>query len=308
MKPVSGPLIKKIAVLTLLFVLSGLILNQVAKSATNISATDRWAWNDISGWWDLYITNTVEVQNSKMTGYASSSLNEISFDCATTPIGNICGTSNYRVCNGNSSGVTCNNDASGNLSGCAWNDNFGWTSFWCGDYDCQGGNICSTADYRVTIDSSGDFHGYAWNDATGWTSFNCAEPSLCGSSNYKVNTSWSAGATTGTLESAIFDTQTQGILNNVLWQGAQPAGTCVKFQIAVATSSGGPWNYYGPGMISSVYFGGSCPGPNQTIKISGTDRSWVNNKRYLRYKVTLESDEAGSQTPTVEDIILNWSY
>lgn len=293
---------KKITILTILSILlfNGFLIGRLIKikSATNIDSTDRWAWNDISKWWDLYITNTVEVKNTKITGYASSSLGDFSFDCATSPIGNICGISDYKV----------TNNGDGDLAGCAWNDNVGWTSFWCGDYDCQGGNICALSNYRVTIDANGEFHGYAWNDAIGWISFNCNEPALCGSSNYKVKTAWRRGAITGNLESAIFDAQTQGILNSILWQGSQPAGTCVKFQIAVATSSSGPWNYYGPGMTPNTYFGGSCPGPNQTIKISGTDRAWVNNQRYLRYKVILESNVSGTQTPTVEDIILNWSY
>lgn len=277
------------------------------QSATNIHPTDKWAWNDSLGWLDFYSTNSVEVKGEKLTGYASSSIGEVSLDCATTPLGNICGTSQYQVCNGDSSGVVCTAAANGQLSGCAWNDDVGWTSFWCGDYDCEGGNICGTSNYRVTIDSNGDFNGYAWNDAAGWISFNCADLGLCGDSSYKVNTTWRAGYISGQIESISFDMEKEGTINSVIWQGTQPSGTCVKFQIGVADSSVGPWTYYGPGQDSLQYFGNSCPGPNTPIKITGTDRAWVNNNRYLRYKIFLESNTLQDQTPTVDSIILNWS-
>ena len=279
----------------------------IVKAVTNIDSSDKWAWSDVSGWWDLYAESTVEVQPTKMTGYASSTIGDISFDCATTRNGDICSTSDYKVCNGDSSGVTCTADADGDLSGCAWNDEIGWISFWCGDYDCQGGNTCSSSNYRVTIDANGNFNNYAWNDIDGWISFNCADPGVCGSSNYKVNTSWRAGKVTGDLTSSIFDTQVKGILNSIIWQGAQPSGTCVKYQLAVSNSSSGPWTYYGPGQDTGAHFGNSCPGPNTSIKITGTDRSWVNNQQYLRYKFFLESNNIQTLTPTVNNIILNWS-
>lgn len=283
-----------------------------ANPGTNIDSTNRHAWSDVSGWWDFHYYHNVVVGTSTLSGYASSSIGEISLNCATSPLGDICGTSNYKVTNPN---------GSGQLSGCAWNDTIGWISFWCGDGDCDGSGIedasstCSNSNYRVTIDANGIFHGYAWNDVEGWISFNCIEPGACGSSDYKVETSWRAGVLTGTLDSSIFDTQVlQGAtLNSIIWQGSQPAGTCVKFQIAASNNSSGPWNFLGPDAAcdgsgdAGTYFGSSCPGPNSPIQIKGCDPAWIKNNRYLRYRVILTSDTAQSLTPRVDDIILNWS-
>lgn len=281
---------------------------------TNISsnATSSMAWSDISGWWDFHKTHTVIVGTSTLVGYASSSIEEISLDCATSPIGDICSTSDYQV---------TNPDGSGNLSGCAWNDQISWISFWCGDGDCDGSGVedasstCSSSNYRVTIDANGIFQGYAWNDDEGWISFNCANNNGCGISDYKVETSWRAGKLTAILESSIFDAQIAGgvTLNSIIWQGSQPAGTCTKFQIAASNSSSGPWSFWGPDIAcdgqgdTDQFFGATCPGPNSAIEIKSCDREWIKDNRYLRYRVTLESNLAQSMTPRIDDIILNWS-
>jgi len=302
---------KILSILTLSVLLTGFLLigNKIIKAATNIDQTYRYAWSDFSGWWDFYSENTVEVNSFKLTGYASSSIGDISLDCATTRNGNICNVSEYGICNGTEyehQNGTCQGSEStvGSLSGYAWNDAIGWISF------CGGNNTnqCpGSIPYGVTIDSNGDFQGWAWNDIEGWISFNCEQPGLCDTAKYRVNTSWRFAGTTGYLESSTFDTQTQGTLNSIIWQGTQPSGTCVKFQIAVSNDQNGPWVYYGPGQDSNTYFGSSCPGPNTPITIKGDDRIWVNNKRYLRYKVFLQSDVFSSQTPTITNIILNWS-
>jgi hypothetical protein len=228
----------------------------------------------------------------------------MALNCDSTPGGNICGDSSFAV---------KNTDASGNLSGCAWNDTIGWISFDCADYDCQGGNICAESDYQVTIDANGNFQGYAWNDVEGWISFNCANNSSCNISDYKVNTSWRTGRLTGYLISSIIDSGGNVTLNSVIWQGSQPSGTSVDFQIAVATSTEGPWNYKGPDDTGSTWFGAECPttgvsdpaaGPDKAICL---DKDITVNKRYLRYKVRLRSNTVQSQTPVIEDIILNWS-
>lgn len=289
-----------------------IVFIQISRSATNISSTNRWAWSDGSGWWDFNYYGNVQVGTSSLTGYASSSIGEISLDCATSPAGNICGTSNYQV---------TNPDGSGNLSGCAWNDSVGWISFWCGDGNCDGSgvedgsSVCSNSNYRVTIDSNGLFQGYAWNEIDGWISFNCSNNGSCGNSDYKVETSWRPGKLTGILDSSIFDTAVAGgaTLNNLIWQGSQPSGTCTKFQVAVSNSSSGPWSYLGPDAAcdgsgdTGGYFGASCPGPDSPIVVSDCDRAWIKNNRYLRYRAILESNTAQNQTPRVDDIILNWS-
>lgn len=287
-----------------------------ASHTTNISATstEHFAWDDVDGWWNFYDTDTVVVRGSKLEGYASSSVGDMSLDCFTTASGNICGTSNYGVCNGiaathNTDGTCSNPSADGVLSGYAWNDTIGWISF-CGGQrtdQCPGGTS-----YGVTITpTTGDFNDYAWNDTVGWIKFNCASnPSDC-DPDFKVVTSWRATSSVATLESAIFDTQLQGgaILNYVIWKGELPTGTgpCVKFQIAVSNSPSGPWIYYGEGQNTTNYFGGTCLAPDQLIKIPASDRSWLVNNRYLRYKITMTSDLTQTKTPIVEDVILNWS-
>lgn len=78
------------------------------------------------------------------------------------------------------------------LKGWAWNDNFGWASFYCPG---PGGNnlgvYCGDQKYGVTIDDKGNFSGYAWSNA-GWIRFTCAatsqfkDHSECQVSNYGV--------------------------------------------------------------------------------------------------------------------------
>ena len=282
---------------------------------TNINpdTLQHFSWNNLIGWFNFYDTNTVNVTNTELTGYASSSVGDVSLDCATTRDGNVCGASAYGV----------KNDGNGLLYGYGWNKNVGWISFNCNQPD-YGINICVNSDYLVRINiATGNFNGFGWNPIVGWVSFNCANPGTngCdpgnGGSNYKVNTNWRAQAAAGSLESSIFDTQIQpgAILNSIIWQGDQPSGTQVKFQIATSncsngasdppTCSTGTWNYYGQNQNPNDYFEGS--GQNQSILISGNDRAWVNNKRYLRYKVFLESNTDHTASPVIRDIILNWS-
>ncbi len=211
-------------------------LDSVSFAATNIDSTYRWAWNDNIGWIDFYSTNNVNASSSQLSGYASSSVGFIALDCATSPNGNICATSNFKV----------SNDGSGNLSGWAWNDAIGWISF-------DSATASSSYFYQVSISpTTGVFSGWAWNDLVGWFSFNCSDLNICGSSDYKVLTSWRAGQTTANLISSIFDTgAASGVaLNTIMWQGSQPSGTNVKFQIAsnLSLSSGG-----GTGAIDSTY-------------------------------------------------------
>ncbi|HDY73272.1 MAG TPA: hypothetical protein ENH86_01725 [Candidatus Jorgensenbacteria bacterium] len=277
----------------------------ITRAAANIDATDHWAWSDTAGWWDFYGTNTVEVGTSTLHGYASSSIGEMVLNCDSSPSGNICGTSNFAV---------TNVEAGGSLSGCAWNDTTGWISFNCADYDCQGGNICVESNYQVTIDADGYFNNYAWNDIEGWISFNCANDSSCGTSDYKVRTSWRAGVLTSYLESSIIDTGKPGgvTLHSIIWQGSQESGS-VDFQIATSSNSSGPWTYFGPGGSASAWYGNACPIPGSANPAAGENTPICVNKeltagsRYLRYKVRLQSNTAQNSTPVVKDIILNWS-
>lgn len=259
-------------------------------ASTNIDAINRWTWNDVSNWIDFYSTNTVTVYGTRLEGYASSSIGYIAFNCASTPNGNICGGSagNWKV----------SNDGNGNLTGWAWNDGIGWISF-------DSGSANSAYSYQVIINpSTGEFSGWAWNDIIGWISFNCLNTGTCGTVNYKVVTSWNNHPIVGYLYSSIFDTQSVGgaSINSIMWKGIQPSGTLVKFQIASSNSSEGPWNYIGPAGTSAdtdIYTGPA----DTTILINLAHH---NNKKYVRYKVYLDSDSSQSQTPQVEDIIINW--
>jgi len=284
----------------------GLFLAGQLTATTNIDATNYWAWSDSAGWWDFYNTDSVSVGTSSLSGYASSSIDEMALNCASTPSGNICTTSNFAV---------TNTDGSGDLSGCAWNDTIGWISFDCADYDCAGGNICTESNYQVSIDADGIFSGYAWNDIEGWISFNCANDSSCASSDYKVETAWRPGRLAGYLESSIIDTEKVGgvTLTNVIWQGTQPSGTSVDFQVAVSNSTSGPWTYTGPSGATDAWYGAECPtvgaadpaaGPGKAICV---DKTLTQDQQYLRYKVRLQSDMTQTSTPTVQDVILNWS-
>ena len=263
-----------------------------APVGTNISsdALEHWAWNDVIGWIDFYSSGGVNVAPNRIQGYATSQVGNIALDCATSPNGNICGTSNFKVAN----------DGSGNLSGWAWNDAIGWISFYCGDLDPS----CTNFNYRVTIDGAGDFHGWAWNDNVGWISFNCLDTGSC-VSNYKVKTSWAISVVVGTVDSSVFDTGVAGgaAFNSILWQGNQPAGTNVSFQFASSnsTSTLTPIGPGGTSLSSDVY---NTTGPGVPVSLS---RAYNNNSRYFRYKIFLQSNIAHTLSPRVDNVIVNWS-
>ncbi len=299
----------------------------VASATTNINSasSSQVAWNEIIGWLNFYENDTVVVTGERVQGYATSSVGNISLDCSSSPSGDICGSSNYYVCNGTyvSSTETCNPDYLGNLSGYAWNDTIGWISFSCYNH----GN-CLDSNYSVTINTdTGDFSGYAWNDVAGWISFNCVNHGGCATSNYLVNTDWRQQPIIGYLESATIDTQVVGgaTLNSITWEGepqvnSEGGNTYVGFQIAVSDSSSGPWTYYGPGGSDTDYYDTPC---SQSF-VGGTgyvgdgngappstpicvNPSQVLNNRYLRYKFQLKSNLLQTDTPRIDKIILNWS-
>lgn len=294
--------------------------NLQTTGANGIDPTYRWAWNDVAGWFDFRITNTVLV-GSTITGYANSNSGYIALDCATSPNGNICGSSNFAVAKSTSG------TSAGILSGYAWNDAIGWISFNCdhsGD-PVAGSNQCATlginptgsADYYVRLDSNGIFWGWAWNDIVGWISFNCdhsndtpaTQPpdnaNTCGNSSYELRIGPSQVAW-AELESIPFNTErVNGAgYNTIMWNGTLPSDTNVKFQIADAdTTQTGPWNFYGPdGTVNSYY---QPPGPGVQMRIN---RNVINNKKYVVYRIILESDPGQALSPTVNAVIINWSH
>ncbi len=289
----------KVAIFAAFFAI--LFLGNMARAATNISPTDHWAWNDIVGWIDFYNTNTVTVASQSLSGYAASSVGDISLDCHTTSSGDRCAQSNYQVVN----------NGNGLLSGWGWNDLYGWISF-CGG---QNTSTCpGNVSYEARIDpTTGDFSDYAWNDAVGWISF-CGVASGGGgcvttSFPYKVNTSWRATPKTTSLDSSTFDTGVAGgaNLNSVIWQGTLAAGAEVRFKFAGSNSASGPWNFLGPdGTTADADFYGNhgLVLPDTSYPLS---YSLHNNFRYFRYRVILVSDQAQQATPRIDDIIVSWS-
>ncbi len=285
---------------SLLGIWSLIIGISVAYAATNIDtegAGEKWGWNDVFGWVDMFGTNTVTVSNTGVSGYASSPIGDIMFDCATTRAGNTCATANFKTAN----------DGTGLLSGWAWNDSIGWISMF--------GMTASPnpQTYQVHIDPAGDninsyFHGWAWNDVVGWLTFNCNDygASFCTASNYKTQTSAGAAPTNAEFTSNILDIGTaSGLFNTLTWKGAQPAGTSVKFQIATATSTAPLTGDMATVFVESSWFD-VPPAPASPIKLTPAITGVaVAGRQYIRYRAALATpDVVGLQ---IDDIIINWS-
>lgn len=270
-----------------------------AYAATNIDTQgvgEKWGWNDVFGWVDMAVTNTVNVGSSTVAGYASSSIGDIMFDCATTRTGNTCATANFKTAN----------DGTGLLSGWAWNDVIGWIS--------MAGTTAGGQAYQVHIDPSGDnvnsyFNGWAWSDAVGWLTFNCNDygGSFCtATSTYKTQTSAGASPMDAEFISNIFDIGTSaGLLNTVTWRGAQPSGTAVQFQIATATSSAALM-----GATSTVFAASNWisvnPAPASPVRLTPLVAGVaVENRQYFRYRAALST--SGANGLQIDDIIINWS-
>lgn len=272
----------------ILFVLYFLL--SIAFADTNINSSYRYAWNDAIGWIDFYSTVNVNIYNDRLEGYASSSVGYIALNCNSTPNGNICGTSNFKI----------SNNGSGYLSGWAYNDAIGWISF-------DSSTATSSITYQVVVDfSTGDFSGWAWNENIGWISFNCNNSGIgntCGVSDYKVKTNWNTVSSSGNLTSSVFDSQALNgaAINGVIWQGALNNGE-VKFQISSSNSLSGPWSYKGSDGTENTYY--NSGGPNVASKINPM---YHNNHRYFRYKIFLYSNVGQTQSPRVDDVIINWS-
>jgi len=246
--------------------------------ATTGTVFCHWAWNDVIGWIDFRPTllpanPVVNVSDTEIIGYASSSVGFISLNCDTAIPG---GPAPMPGCPGAAgSWKVTNNPTTGQLAGWAWSDQIGWISFSC-DHTADGTpspyntSTCPTSNYGVSITISesgthcasipslppttcGDFNGWAWNDVIGWISFNCVNPvpgfpsGTCGTIQYKVKTSWEPPPPSlpdGSLTSSIFDTQAvQGAaINTIMWRGDLPTNTAVKFQIASSNCDNGSLN------------------------------------------------------------------
>ena len=120
-------------------------------------------------------------------------------------------------------------------------------------------------------------------------------------------------AASGTLDSATFDTgvASGSQINSVMWQGMAANGSYVAFQFATSSAPGGPWNYVGPNG-ANTYFpaGGSTLGgtPIGIVSNNGAFGSYSPFiGRYFRYRIFLFADPTYQYTPTVNQVVVNWS-
>ncbi|KKU81356.1 MAG: hypothetical protein UY07_C0020G0010 [Parcubacteria group bacterium GW2011_GWA1_47_8] len=121
----------------------------------------------------------------------------------------------------------------------------------------------------------------------------------------------------GDLTSAVFDStgSADGAgYNSVMWKGTLGGPGVnegkVKFQFSASDASTGPWTYIGGDLCSSGdWFDATTPGTPVELKGEACQTAW-NNKQYFRYKVRICSNnctDAGTYTPTVEDVVVNWA-
>ena len=313
----------------LFIILIGCVLATVAFTLAGNISTDpkeHWAWNDDAGWFNFGVSaGNVTVLATSVSGYATSAVGWLSLDCDTM---GWCATSTYRI---------LHNDQTGDLCGYAWNENYGWFSFNCDQNSAPcsgGGNTCATSSYKVYIQPDGYFRGFAWNDVLGWVSFNCIDPGICGTSDYKVKTTFISypppgpGGYSGILESSTFDTgYPDGVsFNSMRWKDVTgqsseclAGGASVKFRFASANCSNGATNPptcdaggWGQGSGVGAFLGsdgttGTFYGPVELDKPIAINKSFHNNHRYYRYRIYLSPNTQQSCSPTVTDVIVNYS-
>lgn len=109
----------------------------------------------------------------------------------------------------------------------------------------------------------------------------------------------------GTYESPIFDAATVTMFNRFTPSGLVPAGTTLRYQVAVSNPGDGicataTYQYLGPDGTDATYFTGTAGIPYVT---SG---SFANPGRCLKYKAWLDTTDMGA-TPYVYDVTVNYS-
>ena len=161
--------------------------------------------------------------------------------------------------------------------------------------------------YLTRLEDNKVLHQTDWSGGEGITG-----PTPNSSDKYDISTNVAtstAGQLTlvdtgssGELTSSILDTgvSSGAGFNSLLWQGNLGTGGAVKFQIAFSNSPSTLDTYYGPTSTSDWY----QPNPNVSIDFSTTGSASPQNKRYIRYKIN--SSTTGT-SPTINDIIINWS-
>ena len=233
-----------------------------------------------SGQWAVTVDDTTGIYS----GWAwSDTVGWISFNCAGDSGCNPA-TEDYKVSEPVGSGVK-------NVTGWAWSDNIGWVAMACDsvgisqcgvNWDNGAGGDGTPSNDSVWVDAGGSYRGWAWSDTVGWISFDCmglASPYDClSNSNYRVVRSAAGGSTR------------------------------VRIWIASSNNVAGPWDFLGAGTCLS---GGTAyePQPGVPVQVGCFTQHW--NKRYFRYRVELcsspDCSSAGTLTPTVQDVTVNWS-
>jgi uncharacterized repeat protein (TIGR03803 family) len=118
----------------------------------------------------------------------------------------------------------------------------------------------------------------------------------------------------GTLTSSVFDTADSNNIkyNSIMWKGTlggdavPPIEGKVRFQIATSANADGSWIYRGGDTCQpGTWF--ETTGPDSPVELKGSCSS---GQRYFRYKVQICSHDcidAGEFSPTVQNVIVNWS-
>ncbi len=179
---------------------------------------------------------------------------------------------------------------------------------------CDGGSWCDATEWSTSSPSSCTYLVQAGDlGAQSYYAFICDSINNCSTSkagSFNVTTlqeenSLILATTTasGFLVSSILDSGVSGGagFHSLLWQGTLCSGCLVKFQLASSDSEVGPWNYYGPTSAVDYY----APNPGVSVTLPRNGDAAHQNRRYIRYKVYLEP--YNSQSPQVDDIVINWS-
>ncbi len=172
--------------------------------------------------------------------------------------------------------------------------------------DYQEGGCSTPISYDTTLGS-----------ISGTTNAHVGDPSayptkICGTATSKAVVGSLSMAVTSVLTSSIFDTElgSGAAYNSIMWKGTLGAENVgkVRFQLAASNSSTPTsWDYYGGSSCGAQdWFDATTPDVAVELKCP----TLFNNMRYYRYKVQLCSGDcttAGELTPTVTDIIVNWT-
>ena len=92
----------------------------------------------------------------------------------------------------------------------------------------------------------------------------------------------------GTYTSMSFDAGRTTTFGVATWTADVPAGTSLRFQVAVSSTAGGPWVFVSPEGTAGSYF-----------TSSGTAFTTPPTGRYVRYRATFASDAARLASPTL---------